>query len=41
MGDVIVGVGHRQVRTGTRDYTAMLGYVRQQWPRHRWAIEGA
>jgi len=27
--------------TTTRDYKAMLGYVRQQWPRHRWAIEGA
>ncbi|MCW2737531.1 MAG: hypothetical protein JWN97_2175, partial [Nocardioides sp.] len=25
----------------TRDYKAMLGYVRQQWPHHRWAIEGA
>src|SRR3954454_4830116 len=27
--------------TGRRDYQAMLGYVRRQWPRHRWAIEGA
>src|SRR5215203_3515563 len=27
--------------TGNRDYKAMLGYVRQQWPHHRWAIEGA
>ena len=27
--------------TSTRDYKAMLGYVRQQWPHHRWAIEGA
>ena len=27
--------------TTTRDYTAMLGYVCQQWPHHRWAIEGA
>src|SRR5215218_218876 len=27
--------------TGTRDYKAMLGYVRRQWPHHRWAIEGA
>ncbi len=27
--------------TTTREYKAMLGYVRQQWPRHRWAIEGA
>ena len=27
--------------TTTRDYKAMLGYVRQQWPHHRWAIEGA
>ena len=27
--------------TATRDYKAMLGYVRQQWPHHRWAIEGA
>ncbi|MGA8211012.1 MAG: transposase, partial [Nocardioidaceae bacterium] len=27
--------------TGNRDYQAMLGYVGQQWPRHRWAIEGA
>src|SRR4051794_23692201 len=27
--------------TATRDYKAMLGYVRRQWPQHRWAIEGA
>lgn len=27
--------------TTTRDYKAMLGYVRQQWPHHQWAIEGA
>ncbi|MDQ3423978.1 MAG: IS110 family transposase [Actinomycetota bacterium] len=27
--------------TDTRDYKAMLGYARQQWPHHRWAIEGA
>src|SRR3954449_3799437 len=27
--------------TGRRDYQAMLGYVRRQWPRHRWEIEGA
>src|SRR3954452_23671208 len=27
--------------TGRRDYQAMLGYVRRQWPNHRWAIEGA
>ena len=27
--------------TTTRDYKAMLGYVRQQWPHRRWAIEGA
>src|SRR5512141_442420 len=27
--------------TTTRDYKAMLGYVRRQWPHHRWAIEGA
>jgi len=27
--------------TTTRDYKAMLGYVRLQWPQHRWAIEGA
>jgi len=27
--------------TATRDYKAMLGYVRRQWPHHRWAIEGA
>ncbi len=27
--------------TTTRDYKAMLGYVRRQWPRRRWAIEGA
>ena len=26
--------------TGRPDYQAMLGYVRQQWPNHRWAIEG-
>jgi transposase len=27
--------------TATRDYKSMLGYVREQWPHHRWAIEGA
>jgi transposase len=27
--------------TATRDYKTMLGYVRRQWPHHRWAIEGA
>ena len=27
--------------TTTGDYQAMLGQVRRQWPRHRWAIEGA
>ena len=27
--------------TANRDYKAMLGYVRHQWPHHRWAIEGA
>lgn len=27
--------------TATQDYKAMLGHVRQQWPEHRWAIEGA
>ncbi len=27
--------------TQTREYKAMLGYVRRQWPQHRWAIEGA
>ena len=27
--------------TGTGDYKAMLRHVRQQWPDHRWAIEGA
>ena len=27
--------------TATRDYKTMLRYVRQQWPHHRWAIEGA
>ena len=27
--------------TGNRDYRAMLGYVRRQWPHHRWAVEGA
>jgi transposase len=27
--------------TSTRDYKAMLGYVRRQWPHDRWAIEGA
>ena len=27
--------------TSTRDYQTMLGYVRRQWPHHRWAIEGA
>lgn len=27
--------------TATRDYKAMLRYVRRQWPQRRWAIEGA
>ena len=27
--------------TENRDYHAMLGYVRRQWPHHRWAVEGA
>jgi transposase len=27
--------------TTTRDYKTMLRYVREQWPQHRWAIEGA
>jgi len=27
--------------TATRDYKEMLRYVREQWPHHRWAIEGA
>jgi hypothetical protein len=27
--------------TTTREYKAMLGHVRRQWPQHRWAIEGA
>jgi len=27
--------------TQNRDYHSMLRYVRQQWPHHRWAIEGA
>jgi transposase len=27
--------------TSTRDHKTMLGYVRRQWPHHRWAIEGA
>ncbi len=27
--------------TATGDYKAMLGYVRGQWPRHRWAVEDA
>ena len=27
--------------TETRDYRAMLAYVRRQWPDHRWAVEGA
>ncbi|GAB7006958.1 hypothetical protein JCM18899A_44310 [Nocardioides sp. AN3] len=27
--------------TKNRDYHSMLGYVRQQWPHHRWAVEGA
>jgi Transposase len=36
----------KKVATGrfgnaTRDYRAMLRYVRQQWPEHRWAIERA
>jgi len=27
--------------TQNRDYHSMLGYVRRQWPHHRWAVEGA
>jgi transposase len=27
--------------TTTRDYNAMLGHVRREWPQRRWAIEGA
>jgi transposase len=27
--------------TGSRDYRAMLGFVRRRWPQHRWAVEGA
>jgi hypothetical protein len=27
--------------TSTREYKAMLRYIRHQWPHHRWAIEGA
>jgi transposase len=30
-----------QFGTGSRDYRAMLAYVRRQWPAHRWAVEGA
>ena len=43
--EVIDGQGKKlatgRFGTGNRDYRAMLGHVRQQWPRHRWAIEGA
>jgi transposase len=34
-------LGTGRFGTGTRDYKAMLRYVCQQWPYHRWAIEGA
>ena len=34
-------LGTGRFGTGTRDYKAMLGHVRRQWPDHRWAIEGA
>src|SRR5215210_2527182 len=27
--------------TDNREYKAMLGYVRRQWPHRRWAVEGA
>src|SRR5215207_2964547 len=27
--------------TDNRQYKAMLGYVRRQWPHRRWAVEGA
>jgi transposase len=27
--------------TDTTGYRLMLGYVRRQWPHHRWAVEGA
>jgi transposase len=43
--DAIDGQGKKlatgRFGTGNRDYKAMLGYVRQQWPHHQWAIEGA
>jgi transposase len=35
----VLGTG--RFGTGTRDYKAMLGNVRQRWPDYRWAIEGA
>lgn len=34
-------LGTGRFGTGNRDYKAMLRHVRQQWPDHRWAIEGA
>jgi len=34
-------LGTGRFGTGTRDYKAMRRHVRQQWPDHRWAIEGA
>src|SRR3954453_8721191 len=27
--------------TANRDYHSMVRYVREQWPHHRWAVEGA
>jgi transposase len=36
---VVLGTG--RFETSTRGYRAMLGYVRRQWPHHRWAVEGA
>ena len=29
-------LGTGRFGTGTRDYEAMLGHVRAQWPHHRW-----
>jgi transposase len=35
----VVAVG--ELGTDSRGYRLMLRYVREQWPHHRWAMDGA
>src|SRR4051795_6467331 len=37
----VMELGTARFGAGTRDYLAMLGLVRRQWPQHRWAVDGA